>query len=409
MFSPTTLALPDQALLMVIRPPPHDLSSLHRLDAAGWAALAARATSANLAPLLFYTLRHEGVLDLAPAEVRQRLSEEYYASVRRQLLFSTELEPVLATLRSHGVVPLLLKGVVLAETTYPDVGLRPMADIDILVHAADLPRVRQALQPLGYYTTATGTETNDEFFNGELSFAKGTHTETLALEFHQNLVHHWNFTAPLKIDSDALWQRAQPLTLAGQPVVQLAAEDMLLHLCLHRAMHHGFTGLPGYVDIAWMTATQRTRINWERLTARARPCQAEAIVFLALQLAHDLLGAAVPENTLRALAPAPWRQRLLLRLVDLELILTVDVAPAQEDAGRVLNVAVIDTLPGVIAWLWQRLFPGVRWQKTNYALDSTIHAYAYALLLHPLRIVGGFAARAARVALRSKAFSQYRS
>ena len=100
---------------------------------------------------------------------------------------------------------------------------------------------------------------------------------------------------------------------------------------------------------------------------------------------------------------------MLLRLVDLELILTVDVAPAQEDAGRVLNVAVIDTLPGVIAWLWQRLFPGVRWQKTNYALDSTIHAYAYALLLHPLRIVGGFAARAARVALRSKAFSQYRS
>lgn len=38
-----------------------------------------------------------------------------------------------------------------------------------------------------------------------------------------------------------------------------------------------------------------------------------------------------------------------------------------------------------------------------------MHAYAYALVIHPLRIVGSFAARAARVALRSKAFSQYRS
>ncbi len=409
MFSPTTLALSDQALLMAVRPPPHDSSLLHRLDAAAWAALSARATSANLAPLLFYTLRHEGMLDLAPAAVRQRLSEEYYASVRRQLLFNAELESVLAALRNQGVVPLLLKGVVLAETTYPDVGLRPMADIDILVHAADLPRVRQALQPLGYCTNANGAEPTGEFFNGELSFAKGAHTETLTLEFHQALVHHWNFTAPLKIDSDALWQRAQPLILAGQPVVQLSAEDMLLHLCLHRGMHHGFTGLPGYVDIAWMVATQRSRLNWERLAARARAYQAEAIVFLALQLAHDLLGAAVPDHALTSLAPARWRQRLLSRLIDLDLILTVDVAPTQEDAGRVLNVAVIDTLPGVIAWLWQRLFPGVRWQKTNYALDSTMHAYAYALVIHPLRIVGSFAARAARVALRSKAFSQYRS
>jgi hypothetical protein len=402
MFSLTTLALPDHALLMVVRPPPHDLSRLHGLDGAGWAALSARATSANLAPLLFYTLRHEGMLDLAPAEVRQHLSEEYYASVRRQMVFNAELEPVLAALHAHGVVPLLLKGVVLAETTYPDVGLRPMTDIDILVHAADLPRVCEALQRLGYHTTTAAAKLDDEFFNGELSFAKGTHTETLAIEFHQNLVHHWNFTAPLKVDSDALWLRAQPLTVANQPVVQLCIEDMLLHLCLHRAMHHGFTGLPGYVDIAWMIATHGQQIRWDQLTARAHAYRAQAIVFLALQLARDLLGAAVPDSALEALAPPRWRQRLLQRLVDLELILSVDVAPSQEDAGRVLNVAVIDSWPGILSWVRQRLFPGVRWQKTNYALDSTIHAYAYALVVHPVRIVGGFVTRAARLALRNR-------
>lgn len=417
MFSLTTLGLPDQALLLVVRPPPHDLSSLQRLDGAGWAALAARATAANLAPLLFYTLRHEGVLDLAPPEVRQHLSNEYYASVRRELVFNAELQPVLAALRAQGVNPLLLKGVVLAETTYPDVGLRPMTDIDILVHASDLPQVCQALQPLGYRTTTAAAQLNDEFFNGELSFAKGASTETLALEFHQNLVHHWNFTAPLKIDCDALWARAQPLTLANQTVVRLSHEDMLLHLCLHRAMHHGFTGLPGYVDIAWLTVTHGPSINWEQLTARAHAYQAQAIVFLALQLARDLLGAAIPDSALQALAPSPWRQRFLQRLVDLELILSVEVAPSQEDAGRVLNVAVIDSWTGVLNWIRQRLFPGVRWQKTNYALDSTVHAYVYALVIHPLRILSGFVGRAARLALRNKgdlwrkrlSLGQYRS
>ncbi|QLQ04996.1 MAG: hypothetical protein HZY76_02055 [Anaerolineae bacterium] len=62
--------------------------------------------------------------------------------------------------------------------------------------------------------------------------------------------------------------------------------------------------------------------------------QASTAVFVALQLAHDLLGAAVPPAVLAALAPPAWRQRLLTRLVDLNLIMTVDVTPSQEDAGR---------------------------------------------------------------------------
>ncbi len=409
LFLPKTLALPDQALLLAIRPPPHDLTSLQRLDDAEWETLAARATTANLASLLFYTLRHAGLVELAPASVRQHLSAQYYASARRQLVFSSALAEALDALRTAGIVPILLKGIVLAETTYPDAGLRPMTDIDLLVHAQDVPSIYQALQQLGYHAGVSAAQANAEFFNGELSFAKAATTDTLTLEFHQGLVHHWNFTAPLALDSAALWQRAQPLTLAGHTALQLAPEDMLLHLCLHRGLHHGFTGLPGYVDIAWMTAIHGARLDWDALIARAHAAQARVIVFLALQLAHDLLGAAVPAAVLRALAPSPWRQRLLRRLVDLELILHVDIHPTQEDAGRALNVLVIDSAPGVLRWIRQRLFPGVRWQKAHYALDSTLHAYAYASLIHPLRILGGFAARAARLLLRNKSLSQFRS
>jgi hypothetical protein len=393
---------------MGVRPPPRDPACWPRLTPQDWHALVARALACNLAPLLFYNLRHDGLLDQVPADARECLSAEYYASVRRHLLFEAELQPVLVTLRQRGITSILLKGIVLAETTYPDTGLRPMADVDLLVQRADLAGIVRVLQPLGF-RGADGLEVGSDYFNGELSFAKGAHQETLTLEFHQDLVHSWNFTAPLALDTAGFWQRAQPLVVAGQPVKQLALEDMLLHLCLHRAMHHGFTGLPGYVDITWAIHQQQDQIDWAVLAARARALQASTAVFVALQLAHDLLGAAVPPAALATLAPPAWRQQLLTRLVDLNLIMTVDVTPSQEDAGRVLNVAIIDSPRDVAHWVRLRLFPGVPWQKTNYALDSDAAAYLYAFLLHPLRILGGFAARAGRLLVRGKPWGQPRS
>ncbi len=370
--------------------------------------MVARALACNLAPLLFYNLRHDGRLDQVPPAARECLSAEYYASVRRHLLFEAELQPVLVALLAQGITPVLLKGIVLAETTYPDTGLRPMADVDLLVKPADLPGIVRVLQPLGF-GGADSLAADHDFFNGELSFAKGAHQEMLTLEFHQDLVHSWNFTAPLALDTAGFWQRTQPLVITDQPVKQLALEDMLLHLCLHRAMHHGFTGLPGYVDITWSVHRWQDQIDWAALTARARGLQASTAVFVALQLAHDLLGAAVPPAVLAALAPPAWRQRLLTRLVDLNLIMTVDVTPSQEDAGRVLNVAIIDSPRDVAQWIRLRLFPGVPWQKSNYALDSNAAAYLYAYLLHPLRILGGFAARAGRLLLRGKTWGHPRS
>lgn len=408
MFALASLPPSDQALLMGVRPPPRDPAVWHQLTPHDWNALVGRALACNLAPLLFYNLRHDGLLDHVPAASRECLSAEYYASVRRHLLFEAELEPVLVALRQRGITPVLLKGIVLAETTYPDTGLRPMADVDLLVQHSDLDNVAAVLHPLGF-RGADGSETVGDFFNGELSFAKGAHQETLTLEFHQDLVHSWNFTAPLALDTARFWQRARPLVIAGQPVKQLALEDMLLHLCLHRAMHHGFTGLPGYLDITWTIHRWRDQIDWPALTKRAHELQASTAIFVALQLAHDLLGANVPAAVRTALAPAAWRQQLLSRLVDLNLIMTVDVTPSQEDTGRVLNVAIIDSPHAAGRWIRLRLFPGVPWQKTNYALDSDLAAYLYAFFVHPLRILGGFAARAGRLALRAKPWGQPRS
>jgi len=60
---------------------------------------------------------------------------------------------------------------------------------------------------------------------------------------------HWTLVTPLcgaRIDEHelaGLWERSVPATIAGAPSRALAAEDLLLHLCMHVSVHHRFADI----------------------------------------------------------------------------------------------------------------------------------------------------------------------
>src|SRR6185369_9232940 len=43
-------------------------------------------------------------------------------------------------------------------------------------------------------------------------------------------------------EADAVWDRATAVTLAGERALALCAEDLVLSLATHLAVHHGLTG-----------------------------------------------------------------------------------------------------------------------------------------------------------------------
>jgi hypothetical protein len=66
------------------------------------------------------------------------------------ILECCELEVVLAALTEAGLLTILLKGAALAYTLYPDPALRPMSDLDLLIHPQDLKQAVQVIQSMGY-------------------------------------------------------------------------------------------------------------------------------------------------------------------------------------------------------------------------------------------------------------------
>ena len=73
-----------------------------------------------------------------PAAVREHLKASYYATAARNTLLFRELSRILAALAEAEIPVILLKGVDLAQTLYPDPALRLMGDLDLL----DNPKVR---------------------------------------------------------------------------------------------------------------------------------------------------------------------------------------------------------------------------------------------------------------------------
>jgi hypothetical protein len=323
-----------------------------------WARLTQRACAHGIAPLLYHTVQRmglTGVLPPATLEVWRRVS---YATAVTQTLFSQALQRVLQALQDHGIAVIVLKGAALAETVYPSPAVRPMRDVDLLVRAEALSRVEGTLVALGYRLTA-GTRPKAWWRAQHYHWA---FRQPEPPPFDVPLEVHWHIerpSRPFTIAIEDLWQRAMPATIAGVNTRILAPEDLLMHLCLHACHHAGAPlqerrlnfRLLSCCDIAEVIRHYRPRVDWAHLVQRAQQWGIAPYVYLPLQLARELLGAAVPASALAALEPAGFDARLLGWARD-ELLEDPGTSPLFPDLLRLWRGRWLRDRAAVVSKIW---------------------------------------------------------
>jgi hypothetical protein len=107
---------------------------------------------------------------------------------------------------------------------------------------------------------------------------------------------HWEVfpRSVFPIDADGLWERAEPIVVAGREVATFSPEDTLLILCVH-ADTHLWERLTWLCDIARLLDAYPA-LDWGQVLRRARDSGSDRILFLGLRVAGDVLGARVPED-----------------------------------------------------------------------------------------------------------------
>lgn len=266
------------------------LDTLKAFNENQWEDIFAAAERHGVVSILFHTLKPLFSGLEIPKPVREKMRRSYYLSAARNTLVYNELSNVLAALNAKGISVILLKGAHLADMVYGNIALRPMVDVDLLARQQDLHRIHEVLREQGYRSP-----------DGKVSYQLH-----LAPYWKKNGLHidvHFNITWPpvsLRYDVATLWRRAQHHSLRDSPDtarLTLCPEDLVLHICWHTCISHGFAnGFMALVDIVFIAAYYNINLDWELLWDRACKWGMERSVFVMLALAERLLGLPMPDS-----------------------------------------------------------------------------------------------------------------
>ena len=149
-----------------------------------------------------------------------RLREASLACAAKNLMLFADLAKIVVAAQTAGWPVIPLKGAFLAEAVYGDIALRPMADLDLLVKPADLPRAIETLRRLGYES--------EQPFDPVAQQAGFQDMPPMRRPGGAMVELHWTLVTPLcgaRIDEhelEGIWCRAAPATIAGAPALALA-------------------------------------------------------------------------------------------------------------------------------------------------------------------------------------------
>jgi hypothetical protein len=274
--------------------PAAKLDTLQAFNGNHWEEILAAAERHGVVPILFHTLKPLFAgLDI-PEPVREKMQRYYYLTAARNTRVYHELSAVLAAMDTRGISVILLKGAHLADTVYGNVALRPMVDVDLLARQEDLYAIHQVLTELGYRSP-------DGKVSYQLHLAPYWKKNGLRIDVHFDIT--WP-PVSLRYDVGSLWDQAQRYTFgdsSGTDVLVLSPEDLVLHICWHTCISHGFAnGLMALIDVVFIAAYYNTDpenndLDWKRLWDRACQWGMERAVFMMLALTERLLGIPMPE------------------------------------------------------------------------------------------------------------------
>jgi hypothetical protein len=349
----------------------------------------------GLLPLAYDRLRRlEG--GLVPLGVMAHLQSSYHTNLRRNLRLGASLAEAVTALREAGIEPIVVKGGALAGTVYPDPGLRPMVDLDLLVLAEDMERAGSALAARGYHLTGGLSARMVAFqqrFGGGLEWVRQNDFGLTRIDLQHDLVGVDLCRHAFAMEPGALWTVARPLPLVRGQALQLSAEDALIHLCLHPALHHGYASpIIGYIDVDRLVRSEGTEGFWQRLVQRAGQFRARIAVYHVLRCVQHVLGTPVPGSAMAALAPGGLRERAVAWLAPLDerRLWAKTEQPLSGVHQLLLYAALMERPRHALGMVRAILFPGWEWLAVRYGLQDEGQARRYGLV-HPFRVARAFA------------------
>lgn len=274
------------------------------------------------------------------------------------------LADVLTAMDRSRVRLLLLKGAALAPLAYADPRLRPMRDVDLLVHRDDLDRAHDVLVRGGFTLCGAPPPPHHHHLPG---LSKRVDGATVTIELHHEMLARTPFLPPVGYDD--LAPTSQRLEVGGVVTRAPAREDLLWQAYAHgfaiNTLRPGSLRLISLADIVHATEAWIDVLDWDRLHRR-HPRLLRALTLVSCVV--------------------PWSQKVVARLGDCASF------------GKWAVHPLTPSLRWSAALRAEVLWPGEWWFRMRYGVSGLPRWLWYRSVGHPATFV---ASAARSVAIRS--------
>jgi hypothetical protein len=273
-----------------------------------WKYISERALREGVSAVLFHNIRSHRLEHIVPQDCCRNLSSRYFANLKRNLLIIGALRDVLAAFHEAGISCIVLKGIALAERVYPNIAMREMFDVDILVRKADLFKVDDRLTSMGYASRDSSVTRAVQNPAGYLSSLEYRRNDPSPLNLHV----HWhpvNSSVPAvmfaeRIDVNRLWENAATTTIADSLVLMLRPEHLIIYLCEHALrIGHSFDRLILVCDIFYAVKAFEHVIDWDFVIEESRRFNLSRFVYHGLSIVKHHAPTVITDACIAKLRP----------------------------------------------------------------------------------------------------------
>ncbi len=341
----------------------------------------------RLIPIICTYFSREELTQLLGEQVTAATLTMHRTEVLQNLFLERALQEVLHSFNEAKIPLMLFKGPALAYQFYPQPHLRTYHDIDTLIQPGDLARAHELLIQQGFTfyeefrsnatdTTRTGynylLKQTDSWLEFQLELHTAPHPSEIGTSFNVQ----------------SLWERAQSMTLQGEPALTMHYIDHLLYLCWHYRFH-GFTRLLWLYDMVVLLRTMQAEMDWPALVKLAREQKLVTTLYYCLVWCHDLFHIEIPENVFRQLRP-PLLSRFLVERLAMPDVARA-LASSRWQAQRIIaRRAMVDSSTDLLKAGLRALFPSKAMIGRRYMGHSRLPLQFFFIfyLIHPILTLG---------------------
>jgi hypothetical protein len=185
---------------------------------------------------------------------------------------------------------MLVKGAALTVAHYPNCGLRPLNDFDVLVPIAQATDTIALLQRSGW-------QLEPWFTSRPIGILLATQPRLVFTDATQQKLNlHWHVLQESRgPDADeSFWQAAVVTELDGVPTAVLSPTDQLLQVCIDSGPSSGEASIAWIADAMMILKASSLAIDWPRLLTQAQERLLVLPLREALAYLYDVFAAPIP-------------------------------------------------------------------------------------------------------------------